>query len=313
MAILVNNNGGGENEVINDFVTTDFTPQPAEPVASESSSAVMGLSSEEQSDPNKIIVTVTDPNTPIVVLYGPPSCGKTMTLVRMTRFLKSQGYRVEPEKTFRPARDAHYKQLCDDFNMMINSNNAATSTSNISFMLVKVMDNRGKPICQILEAPGEYYFNPEKPNNPYPAYVNRIFDSTTNRKIVAIMVEPDWDDFESRANYVSRISELKSRLGGGDKVVFVYNKIDKTHFVDAPGQVNLGEAIKNVQNLYPNIFVPFKNQNPITRFFKAYNCEFVPFMTGSYSETMDGELTFTEGHPNYARKFWQTMLNLIKG
>ncbi len=271
-----------------------------------------GLTQEELRDPNAITVVIADHKTPIVVLYGPPSCGKTMTLVRMTRYLASQGYTVIPEKTFRPSYDENYKQLCDDFGGMINSNSAATSTTNISFMLVKVLKN-GKPICQLLEAPGEHYFLPDEPNRPYPAYINAIF-SSMNRKIWAIMLEPDWSDYEPRANYVTRISQLKSHyLSPKDKVLFVYNKIDLTAFVRGAGMVNTKEAINDVQNLYPNIFVPFKNENPITRFFTKYNCEFVPFMTGSYSQTMSGGITYTEGHSIYAQRLWQAILKLLNG
>ena len=33
---------------------------------------------EEQKDPNKIHVKIADQETPIVVFFGPPACGKTM-------------------------------------------------------------------------------------------------------------------------------------------------------------------------------------------------------------------------------------------
>lgn len=272
-----------------------------------------GLTAEELNDPNNIKVTISDPNTPIVVLYGPPSCGKTMTLVRMTRYLLSQGYTVVPDKTFRPAYDANYRQLCESFNTMINSNDAATSTSNISFMLVKVLKN-AKPICQLLEAPGEYYFNPDKPDEDYPAYVHEIIRSK-NRKIWSVLVEPDWGrDNEDRANYVTRISNLRSDLSALDKVIFVYNKVDLDKgLVHRVGQIDTKQAINNVKNLYPNIFVPFKNSNPLTKWFKEYNCEFVPFMTGKYTKKMNGGLAYTSSHDAYPQKLWQAMLNLIKG
>lgn len=270
-----------------------------------------GLTTEELNDPNNIRVTISDPNTPIVVLYGPPSCGKTMTLVRMTRYLQSQGYSVVPDKTFRPTYDSNYRQLCENFDQMINSNQAATSTTNISFMLVKVLKN-GKPVCQILEAPGEYYFSPDDPNRSYPTYVHTIIQSV-NRKVWAVMVEPDWNDSIPRANYVSRIRNLKTMMSPRDKVIFVYNKIDLTQFVYGVGQVNTSEAIRNIQNLYPNIFVPFENKNPITKHFTKYNCEFVPFMTGSYAETMTGGFAYIEGHYIYAQKLWNAMLKLING
>lgn len=269
-----------------------------------------GYSPGEQNDPNSITVTVRDPKTPIVVFYGPPSCGKTMTLIRLVRYLQEQNYTVVPEKTFRPTSDKHYEQLCANFDTMINSNTAAESTSNISFMLVKVF-RKGKPICQLLEAPGEYYFKPDEPCRPYPPYVQQIITSP-NRKVWAVMLEPDWNDSEPRTNYVTRIKELRAQMHPRDKVIFVYNKIDKTQFIQSAGRVNTNEAIKDVQNLYPNIFVPFENQNPITKFFIRYNCEFVPFMTGTYSKTITGGFTFTMGHPIFVRKLWQAMLKLLK-
>lgn len=311
MPISVNN---GETQIPeNGKVSQPEVTNPDEPISPTptESTIPVGLSSIELNDPNSIKVTVSDPHTPIVVLYGPPSCGKTMTLVRMTRYLVSQGYTVVPEKTFRPTYDDNYKQLCDNFDQMINSNSAAESTKNISFMLVKVLKN-GKPVCQLLEAPGEYYFKPDEPNRDYPAYVHEILNSK-NRKVWAIMVEPDWSDSVPRANYVTRIHKLKHMMASRDKVLFVYNKIDLTHFVYGVGQVNNAEAIRNVKNLYPNIFVPFENQNPVTKFFTKYNCEFIPFMTGSYSQTMSGGFTYTEGHPLYAKRLWEVMLKLLKG
>lgn len=74
---------------------------------SQSADSVLGLSAAEMNDPNSIRVTISDPKAPLVILFGPPACGKTMTLVRMTRFLKSEGYTVSPIRTFRPTSDTN--------------------------------------------------------------------------------------------------------------------------------------------------------------------------------------------------------------
>lgn len=265
---------------------------------------------EEIKDPNRIRVTIADSQAPIVVLFGPPACGKTMTLVRLTRYLKKQGYKVSPIRTFRPSSDENYRNLCDHFDEMMNSDDAAKSTDRISFMLVEVIDN-GKRVCQILEAPGEYYFDPQNPNKGFPNYVNAIINSE-NRKLWAIMVEPNWKEAQDRRNYVNKINSLKKLTSVHDDTLFVLNKVDVTNFVIRQGKVNVSAAIKEVAHLYPNIFEEFRNQNPITRFFKEFNCDFVPFQTGMYNET-DMGLTFVESHDSYCQRFWRAIRNSIVG
>ena len=264
----------------------------------------------ELNDPNKINVTIADKDAPLVILFGPPSCGKTMTLVRLTRYLKEDGYKISPIKSFRPAYDKNYKKICDGYDAMISQSDAAKSTDRINFMLVEILKN-GRRLCQILEAPGEYYFNPQKPNEPFPNYVNTIINSN-NRKIWCIMIEPDWENHSDRSNYVLRIQQLKSRMRLRDKVVFVYNKIDLTNFVLSPGRINLQQARRDVENLYPGIFTPFRNMNPITRIFSEWRCDFVPFQTGNFTES-NTSLTYQEGPREYPAKLWNTILKQIRG
>lgn len=275
-----------------------------------------GLTLEELNDPNKIKVTIADYKTPIVVLFGPPACGKTMTLVRLTRYLQKSGYSVQPITSFRPAFDKNYSDMCENFDAMINSDDAAQSTSLINFMLVQVLHG-GRPICQILEGPGEYYFHPDQPKEPFPKYVNAIINSS-NRRIWAIMLEPDHTNTRMksdviRRNYVNKISNLKSRISSKDKIMFVFNKIDETPFVVGPGNVKMGLALQRTNFLYPNIFVPFKNQNPISKFWKEFLFDFVPFQTGDYSKASDGTLTFEQGPDVYPRIFWERILKRIRG
>lgn len=318
----IGDNNNGIDEIIDDanvpeIDNTDVDTTQEEDTSSqtevkaEENKTIPGLSEVEITDPNKIIVTIPDQETPIVILYGPPSCGKTMTLVRLARYLRTQGYRVNPDRAFRPKNDKNFKRMCDGFDAMLNSNQAAKSTQYMSFMLVKVLDKESRPVCQILEAPGELYFNGD-PNKPYPTYVHSIIASP-NRKVWAVMVEPDWDDVQMRANYVTRIEDLKHKCSARDKYLFVLNKVDLTPYVRSAGNVNTQEAIRYTQNMYPNMFIPFVNQNPITRIIKKYNCEFVPFMTGSYTETEDGDFMYIEGAKMYAKNLWSMILKYVKG
>lgn len=271
-----------------------------------------GLTAEEIIDPNKIMVTLSDQATPVVVLFGPPSCGKTMTLVRLTRYLQSEGFTVNPIRTFRPGYDKHYKKMCDDFDYMINSDEAAKANNNISFMLVQVLDGTGKTICQILEAPGEYYFDPDDPGRAFPVYVHKILNSSV-RKVWAIFVEPDWSDFTPRNNYVTRIRSLSTMMKPHDKTIFVFNKIDKTPYIMRNGHINTKESIRYIENLYPNIFTPFINNSPLAFFGSKYDCDFVPFQTGTYNKIMDGGVTYVEGPEEFVRNLWKTIRKRVNG
>lgn len=276
------------------------------------SDKIKGLNAEELNDPNKISVTIADKDAPIVILFGPPACGKTMTLVRMTRFLRENGYTITPIRTFRPTYDANYSEICDNFDIMMNQDNAAKSTERISFMLVKVSKN-GKTICQILEAPGEYYFNPKAPKSPFPRYFNAI-KSSKNRKIWTIMVEPDWENEEDRLNYVDRIKKLKTQMATKDKTIVIYNKIDKTEFlIDNSGNAHLGLARKNIRDLYPSIFDPFKNTTPIVNWFTPYKLDFTIFQTGDYSVAKDGTSLFEQGPDVFPRRLWNIIMKHVRG
>ena len=279
---------------------------------SNDTSSIKGLSESEMLDPNNIVVTVSNQNVPLVVLFGPPASGKTMTLIRLTRYLQSEGYIISPIRTFRPTSDKNYDEICNNFDTMINSSNAAASTNRVSFMLVDVLNRNGRSLCQILEAPGEHYFDLKEPNKEFPAYVNTIIQSP-NRKIWAIMLEPDWENDSDRKNYVTKITRLKSQMRPYDNVVFVYNKIDKTYFVRSIGNVNSEAAMRKTEQEYPNIFKPFENVNPITRFIYKYQCEFVPFQTGTYTKTQNGGVTYQEGPKEYCAKLWNVLLKKIKG
>lgn len=274
-----------------------------------------GLSGQELNDPNQIKVTIADKSSPIIVLFGPPSCGKTMTLVRLTRYLRDIGVSVDPVTSFRPSYDDHYTDMCENFSEMVASDDAADSTSSINFMLVRVMINQ-RTVCQILEAPGEYYFSPDRPNAPFPRYVNNIINSD-NRKIWIFMVEPAQTNKRmgemQRNLYVERINKVASKMRPRDSALFLFNKIDETGFVRSQGNVNIGSAIKEMKDLYPGITSRFRNVNPLTSWFSPEKFSFIPFHTGDYSRTQTGTLTYDQGPDIYPRRLWETIRKFIRG
>lgn len=290
-----------------------------ETLANNEEQKIKGLSEEECNDPNQIRVTIADPDAPLIILFGPPSCGKTMALARLARYLNKRGYKISPIRSFRPSADKHYEEICkpENFNKLINSDEAAHSTSNISFMLVAVVKN-GRTLCQILESPGENLFDPKKPTKPFPTYVNNIIHSN-NRKLWTIMLDAEWTEKVNWVNYVERIRELSIQMDTKDKVLFIYNKIDKTDFVRGKGDVNIPEARRDVSNKYLGIFEIFRNQNPITKLFRDYNCGFIPFQTGTYTPTAKQDSkgntvwNYQEGADYYPQMLWNEIKKSITG
>lgn len=263
-------------------------------------------------DVNSIQITIADKQTPLVLLVGPPACGKTMTLIRLARFLKEKGYQLEPVRTLRPSTDKAYLDLCNNFNSMLSTPLAAEATNLISFMLVRVLD-KGKVICQILEAPGEHYFNPNDPRSPFPTYLNQVF-ADRMRKIWTFIVEKDWRDQQNRLDYVQRIRDIQLQIHPRDRALFLFNKIDLTGFVIGRGRVNRAAAKKDVEDNYPGIFEPFRNTHPITSFWKPWRCEFLPFQTGTYTiDNSNGQLYFQAGADDYPAALWQHLLHFIRG
>ena len=311
---------GANNPPIQDPVTPDpygpyYEPQadPApETYYEEPAGEIRGLSEAERLDPNEIQVTIADKRTPIVVLFGPPASGKTMLLIRLTRWLQGQGYTVIPDKTFRPSTDLHYKEICDDFNLLVSSPEAVPSTNVISFMLLKVVDRNRRPVCQILEAPGEHYFDPGNPKAGFPSYVNNIIDND-NRKIWLLMLEPNWLDQSDRDALVDRFRLLKTRTKLSDKFCLVLSKIDLSDAVLSRGVVNTSIARREFGNLYPGLYELFKNLNPITSIWQPYRADLVPFQSGTFSLTAKGTKTFQNGPNEYVARLWKSLLKYSRG
>ena len=74
-----------------------------------------------------------------------------------------------------------------------------------------------------------------------------------------------------------------------------------------------------ISNLYPGIFEMFKNQNPITKLWKNYNCGFVPFQTGTYTPTTKKDSkgntvwNYQEGADDFPQMLWNNIQKCITG
>lgn len=270
---------------------------------------------DEVMDFAKITVTIGDQRSPIILLFGPRSSGKSMTLVRLSRFLRKNGYTIIVDRTFRGG--ASYEKMCNEFDAKMSSTDALQGNANTDFILVKIVKN-GKTICQLLEAPGEHYFDEQniRSTDEFPPYMIQIMDSLPNRKIWIFITEPNWSVKANIKNdYVKRIKTCKEKLmGDTDRIIIMYNKIDRApHLIYGKAKIYISEAKKAVNAEYPNLFDIFKNMNPITSLWRKYNCSFVPFSTGSYTLRIDGGQTYVQSTDEYPNYLWLQIIKSIQG
>lgn len=281
-------------------------------------------SDEEIKDVNKIRVRVDDPS-PLVLLFGPKGSGKTMALVRLTRYLEDQGYQLEPYRIFRPSHDKHYQRICNNYRLLCHSNYAPGGTETITFMLVKVLDKHGRPICQILEAPGEHYFDAKFPGKQFPTYIQQIVTEYRNKRIWAFIVQKDWnpdkeasengEEIDSnlvRTEYIQRIQQIRSSRR--DRAIFVCHKVDEnkesTLFIgDRP---NTKEFKRQIRFQYEGIFNNWMNTNPLTKWFQPEKFLFVPFSAGAFSNEDSGRKQYIKGDDWYPRMLWKAILKQVK-
>lgn len=252
------------------------------------------------------MIRIPKANIPIVILYGPPMCGKTMTLIRLCRYLRVKGYVIEPCKEFRS--HPHYEENCCSFIKAIYSAEAQPANGSYDDMFVEIFDKRGHLVCYIYDASGDYYMNPKN----LPPWILALFMSI-NPKIWCFYTEPDYADLQIRHEYVQTIDFVYHQFANPlrDKIIIIHNKIDNTPFMISYQHVDVASTRQSVRTLYPYLFDIFRNTSFIKKWFKPYVFTFVPFMTGKFAIDKDEygyrHEVYLLGPDNYPANLWNAI------
>lgn len=262
--------------------------------------------------------TIVNQTVPIVVFVGPPSSGKSMILVRLAKFLRSQGYTVTTDPTF--LNTAQYQKDCKEFERCLTTTTALQGT--VKFLLVNIYKD-GEEVAKLLEAPGEDFYttDPAKTragkNDMIEPYLQAIMASR-NIKSYVMLLDLDSDtsfrrDGNHRESYEQRI--LKHFYGNinknRDRVVLLYNKIDETPFGDINGCSNPSGALRDARMYYPAWFSSMK----ITKWgmVTVDNFTFKTFCTGMFAVQTDDfgnkYKTYTIADDKYPRELWKEIIS----
>lgn len=263
--------------------------------------------------------TIVNQNVPVVVFVGPPSSGKSMILVRLAKFLRTQGYTVKTDPTF--LNTAKYQEDCEKFQTSLATTTALPGS--VTFLLVNIYDKCGVVVAKLLEAPGEDFYTTDSAkirsgkNNMIEPYLQTIMTSR-NIKSYVMLLDLDSDlsfrrDGNHRQSYEQRILNdfYRNIDKNRDRVVLLYNKIDRTPFGDIHGCNNLSGALQDAKNFYPTLFASMK----VTKFgfLTMDNFSFKTFCTGMFARQTNnlGEeyQTYNIASDAYPRDLWKEIIS----
>jgi len=272
----------------------------------------------------------------VVVFFGPRGVGKTVALIRLSMYLQSLNkHSVEINSNFRD--DEYYKEVViPSFKMnreAMKTGLAPKRTSKNDFILIDINKNRST-YAQLLEAPGEHYYNLDTNIQDY-SYLNDIYaDTNVKRRLTIFFFEPQMRQKlvnmpNGEQAYQKYIDEIKYILQEyltnkkKDKVMFIYNKAN--HLFDNTGKSSLNDNafIKKLKDEFN------KGDNNIINYFGERRTLFKPFASGTFSKnTKERKLRyknkkgnmveeeeirdlFKAGSPIYPQRFWADIKSKI--
>ena len=145
---------------------------------------------------------------PLVIFYGPREIGKTVALWRLVSYVSGH-FNVTPNHIFR--KDPNYNETVSRFKSALSdaSKIAPDATGNINFLLLDIVNNHSmNSVCQILEAPGEHFFDAEKPEASYPKYLEDIFSASYKKVYVFFFAIGMFKEDEIMRKYCNKIVDL---------------------------------------------------------------------------------------------------------
>lgn len=246
---------------------------------------------------------------PLVVFYGPREIGKTVALWRLVSYVSGH-FNVTPNKIFR--KDPNYSDTVTRFKTALSdaSRIAPDATGNINFLLLDVVNNHSmNSVCQVLEAPGEHFFDSEKPEATYPKYLEDIFAAPYKKVYVFFFAIGMFKDDETMRKYSEKIVDfINTRMiTQRDRIIIVCNKCDQQPWIK-DGMPIWAEYQKNLLESPP--LSRLKKTITDARF--PQGVSFVPFMSGRFQDIEGSEKRLVTPSPDYyPATFWEEIYKSI--
>lgn len=212
---------------------------------------------------------------PILIPFHTPTAGCTMMMGRLCQWLVMQGYTISGD----------ISPLFDNIALPPTKNTSCISICRYGKHMINMMDFSGKDcLCT-------------KENS---VCFGKILQYP-NKKIWLFVLDLSLKNEYVRNTYVKRVLETKTLITPDDRVIFVATKVDMLKIHCDLGVKNI---FREIQFLYQGVFNAFRNTNPITRLFRLYNFDFVPFSAGTFTNMGEGVI-YNKGDDIYPRYLWK--------
>lgn len=296
----------------NPFINLEGNEEVDKSTTSQPQSApISQIQPEKQRSTNVEDIQISEITGPLVILFGPTQIGKTVTLLRLDEFIKGK-YDVECEKHFWEDSD-YYREKVEAFEeLRRNQQYAPEGTGKVDFLLLNVSYG-GERFCQILEAPGEHFFDRKNPDAPFPFYLNKLF-SADYRKIFIFLFELNmFDSDASFKDYADKIAQLVSQQARPrrDRIIIVCNKCD-----EHPQYWKNG---KPVEREFRNRLFNHTSFKKLKETLNNSNFKYIPFVTftsGTFtktgSEIKGKDQTFAHSNDEFPKQLWSKIHNHVK-
>jgi len=250
---------------------------------------------------NNFQICIADQRTPLVVFFGGTSCGKLMTIVRLSRYLEQYGCQISPDFCLRPDSDEIYQRVCKQFNEEIYSEKNILRWPCPRTILVKII-NRGIAKCQLLKLPGEHCINPDYNYECLPVYFNYIVN-VPNKKVWVFFLDGHKGD--ERLDYcTSQMLRLLKLINPKDRIVFLYSKVDQyIHYTDSSPE----DLFREFRNKYPQLIDFVKHKFKKRSFFSPNKFDFVLFSAGNFYQSNNID-RFCPGSDDYPQQLWKVIM-----
>lgn len=261
---------------------------------------------EEIREVNRELIEISHVSGPLVIFFGPREIGKTVTLLRLCSYIEGE-YQITPVEHFRSDQD--YIDAIDKFEAIRRGVLAPDATGDINFMLLDISETTGKSFCQILEAPGEHFFDIEDHKKFYPRYLNEIFSGDIRKVFVFFYEVGLFNNTTHRMNYVEKFVKLINEQihSNRDRIIILCNKCDlQPHVVD--GKPVIKEFRKKVFD--DDAFLKLKNLIIKSNFKHVH---FVPFSSGKFNLDKDGKKVFAKSSDHYPSLLWDAIFDCVRG